>query len=237
MSRCTILGGTVTYSAVGTEFTKFSDGEAHGRYIMDDPAEVRLLDILGAAALLIIFLPLMALVAIAVMITSRGPILFRQKRVGRDGKLFECLKFRTMQIDAEARLNELLIKDEAALREWTETQKLRNDPRITAVGQFLRKSSLDELPQFWNVLRGDMSLVGPRPIVPDETVRYGKYIAFYYAVKPGITGLWQVNGRNDTSYRRRVAYDVVYARKGTLVDNVKILALTVPSVLMSKGTY
>lgn len=196
-----------------------------------------MLDIVGAAALGVLFAPLMLIIAMTIMATSPGPVIFKQMRIGRDGRLFPCYKFRTMAVDAEARLATLLANDPSARAEWAQAQKLRKDPRIVGIGNFLRKSSLDELPQLWNVLCGDMSLVGPRPIVRDETERYGKYIVFYCAVKPGLTGLWQISGRNDTTYRRRVAYDVLYARKGTLWDNVKILAMTVPSVVMSKGTY
>ena len=114
---------------------------------------------------------------------------------------------------------------------------MRNDPRVTGVGRFLRKSSLDELPQLWSVLKGDMSLVGPRPIVEKEAARYGRYLQHYCAVRPGLTGLWQISGRNDVSYRRRVAYDVLYVRTSGVYDNLRILVLTVPSVLASRGSY
>ena len=142
-----------------------------------------------------------------------------------------------MAIDAESRLAAVLASDPKSRAEWDRDHKLRNDPRIVGIGHFLRKSSLDELPQFWNVLKGDMSLVGPRPIVQSETSRYGRYLAHYCAVRPGITGLWQINGRNDVSYRRRVAFDVIYARKCRIGDNLKILLLTVPSVLATRGSY
>ena len=208
-----------------------------GRLIVDDPLESRLLDVLGAAALLILFAPFMVLIALAIYIATPGPIFFAQTRIGRDGKLFECYKFRTMAVDAEARLANLLATDPAARLEWGRDHKLRNDPRIVGIGRFLRKSSLDELPQLWNVLRGEMSLVGPRPIVSGELPRYGKYIVYYMAVRPGLTGLWQINGRNDVSYRRRVAYDVIYARKSRTGDNLRILLMTVPSVVASRGSY
>lgn len=222
---------------IHTDWRETPDQEGSARYVARDPIEVRALDIIGATAMLIVFAPLMVIIALTIALTAPGPIVFKQMRIGRDGRLFECYKFRTMAVDAEDRLAQLLASDPVARREWELAQKLRNDPRIIGIGNFLRKSSLDELPQLWNVLRGDMSLVGPRPIVRDETQRYGKYIVFYCAVKPGLTGLWQVSGRNDTTYRRRVAYDVIYARKGTVWDNMKILLMTVPSVVMSKGTY
>ena len=207
------------------------------RLVRESPPEVRALDAIGAVLLLILFAPLMVLVALGVFISDPGPVLFKQKRIGRDGKMFNCLKFRTMTIDAEVRLTNLLANDPVARAEWDRDQKLRNDPRIVGIGQFLRKSSLDELPQLFNVLLGEMSLVGPRPIVPNEVCRYGRYFKYYCAVRPGITGLWQISGRNDVDYRRRVAFDVIYARKGTVVGNVKILLLTVPSVLASRGSY
>lgn len=197
----------------------------------------RILDVLGVCFLLISFAPLMALVALSIYVSDPGPVIFRQKRIGRDGKLFTCLKFRTMANDAEERLDSLLRSDPEARAEWERDHKLRNDPRIVGVGKFLRKSSLDELPQLFNVLRGDMSLVGPRPIVPDEARRYGRYLNDYCQVRPGLTGLWQISGRNDVSYRRRVAFDVLYVRHASASFDVKILLFTVPCVLLSKGSY
>ena len=211
--------------------------QSRGWLIAADPMEMRVIDIVGAILLLIVFLPVMVLIALSVFIANPGPVFFSQKRIGRNGKLFSCYKFRTMAIDAEKRLADVLAADPKARAEWERDHKLRNDPRIVGIGQFLRKSSLDELPQLFNVIKGDMSLVGPRPIVEEESHRYGKYIAHYCAVRPGITGLWQVSGRNDVSYRRRVAYAVLYARKFQIGDNAKILLLTVPSVLASRGSY
>ena len=151
--------------------------------------------------------------------------------------LFKCLKFRSMLVDADRRLQELLAQDPVARAEWERDHKLRDDPRITALGSFLRRSSVDEIPQLFNVLRGEMSLVGPRPIVAAEVPRYRRYINHYCSVTPGITGLWQVSGRNDVSYRRRVALDVTYARSKSLLFDLKILAATVPAVLLRKGSY
>lgn len=207
------------------------------RIIAKDPIEIRALDVVASLSLLIILLPVMLIVALSVFIANPGPILFKQKRIGRFGRMFDCYKFRTMAVDAEARLENLLATDEQARKEWERDHKLKNDPRIVGIGNFLRKSSLDELPQLFNVLRGDMSLVGPRPIVLAEKEKYGRYIAEYCLVRPGITGLWQVSGRNDVSYRRRVAFDVVFARKGGIKEYVNILVMTVPSVLASKGSY
>ncbi|MBA1373921.1 sugar transferase [Sphingomonas ursincola] len=214
-----------------------SEVRPRSRLVAADPPEVRTLDAIGAVLLLILFGPLMVLVAIGVFVSDPGPVVFRQKRIGRGGHQFDCLKFRTMTVDAEHRLAHLLANDPIARAEWDRDQKLRKDPRIVGIGHFLRKSSLDELPQLFNVLRGEMSLVGPRPIVAEEIGRYGRYFSHYCAVRPGITGLWQISGRNDVDYRRRVAFDVIYARKGTAMANVKILLLTVPSVVASRGSY
>ena len=192
----------------------------------------------AALALLIIlfFLPVMALVAAAVALQDGGPVIFAHKRIGRNGQPFLCYKFRSMRVDAEARLAELLAADPAAREEWARDHKLRRDPRVTPLGDFLRRSSLDELPQFFNVLRGEMSLVGPRPIVEAERVKYGRRFQHYCAVKPGITGLWQISGRNDVSYRTRVALDTCYAKNKNLGLDLYILVMTVPSVLRARGS-
>jgi len=190
-----------------------------------------------ASVILLFLLPLMLVVAGLVIMADGGPVLFVQHRIGRGGRSFPCLKFRSMSVDAEARLHQLLATDPVALADWQRDHKLKSDPRITAVGQFLRKSSLDELPQIFNVLRGEMSLVGPRPVVQAEAQRYGRRFASYCSVRPGITGLWQVSGRNDVSYRRRVAMDVLYARTKSLPLDLKIVLLTLPAVLFSRGCY
>ena len=186
---------------------------------------------------LIFFAPLMCLIAVAVYVQDGGPIIFAHRRIGQNGRTFYCFKFRSMAVDAEERLTALLEEDPEARAEWEQDHKLRRDPRITRLGAFLRKTSLDELPQLFNVLRGDMCLVGPRPIVEAEVVKYGRRFDDYCAVKPGITGLWQVSGRNDTSYRTRVALDCVYARNRTLMLDAYILVCTLPAVLARRGSY
>jgi Undecaprenyl-phosphate galactose phosphotransferase WbaP len=163
------------------------------------------------------------------------PALYRHQRVGINGRPFHCLKFRSMVADADRVLADLLAQDPEARAEWAATQKLRRDPRITPVGRFLRNTSLDELPQLFNVLRGDMSLVGPRPIVAAETHFYGDHIEDYYAIRPGITGLWQVSGRSDTTYEQRVALDVSYARDWSLGSDIMILLKTLPVVMLRRG--
>lgn len=197
----------------------------------------RVLDIVIALAVLIFVAPLMIVIAGLIKLQDGGPALFGHARIGQGGRTFKCLKFRSMVVDAEARLNALLARDPEARREWEADHKLRKDPRITALGAFLRKSSLDELPQLFNVLKGEMSLVGPRPIVTSEIVRYGRWFPYYCSVKPGVTGLWQVNGRNDVSYRRRVALDVLFARTNGVRRYLKIMAATVPAVLLRSGSY
>jgi len=164
-----------------------------------------------------------------------APLTFGHLRVGRHGQLFRCLKFRTMVRDADHRLAELLARDPQARAEWAETQKLQHDPRITPIGRFLRLSSLDELPQLFNVLRGEMHLVGPRPVTSEELVRYGIYQRHYLSVLPGITGLWQVSGRNNTTYERRVQLDALYVDTRTPLLDLWIAVRTVRVLLTREG--
>jgi Undecaprenyl-phosphate galactose phosphotransferase WbaP len=197
----------------------------------------RILDVSVAVAGLIFLMPLLIVVAILVKLQDGGPIFFAQPRLGRAGKVFQCWKFRTMVVDAQARLDELLAHNPAARREWQRDHKLKADPRITALGAFLRKSSIDEIPQLWNVIMGEMSIVGPRPIVRAEIPRYASRFEHYCRVKPGLTGLWQISGRNDTTYRRRVAMDSLYVRRRTILMDLQIIVATVPAVLRSRGSY
>ncbi|ASJ92639.1 sugar transferase [Porphyrobacter sp. CACIAM 03H1] len=189
-----------------------------------------------ASLALLFFLPLFVVIAIAIKCTDPGPVFFRHRRVGLGGKTFGCWKFRSMVIDAEARLEQILCSDPEAAREWAEHQKLTNDPRVTALGNFLRRSSLDELPQLFNVLMGEMSIVGPRPIVENEAARYGQHFALYCLVRPGITGLWQISGRSDIRYFERVLLDVRYVSSRSMMRDLKIIVLTVPSVLAARGS-
>jgi len=168
---------------------------------------------------------------------SGAPIFYQQARVGRDGKSFKVYKFRSMVQNADAVLKELLANDPALREEWAATQKLRNDPRITTIGHFLRKTSLDELPQLLNVLKGEMSLVGPRPIVTEELAHYGKHAASYLAARPGLTGPWQVSGRNDVSYAERVRLDVEYVSQPSMIRDFDVLLRTVGVVLFRRGAY
>lgn len=198
---------------------------------------IRAVDIIVSALALLWLAPLFVVVALIVKSSDGGSIFFAQQRVGHGGVPFRCFKFRTMVVDAQARLDELLAKDPLARIAWDRDHKLRNDPRTIPFGNFLRKWSLDELPQFVNVLRGEMSIVGPRPIVVAEVPRYGRYFAQYMQVRPGITGLWQISGRNDVSYRRRVACDVLYVRHKSVITNLAIILMTALVVLRARGSY
>ena len=192
------------------------------------------LDMSIAAAMLIFFAPAMGLIAILIRLDG-GPTLFRHKRLGANMRVFPCMKFRTMHVNGDAILAKHLANDPAAAAEWAAIRKLHNDPRVTLVGRFLRKTSLDELPQLINVLRGEMSLVGPRPIVTSEVSLYGSNIDYYSQTKPGLTGLWQVSGRNNTSYPKRVQLDVWYVKNWSFWHDIVILMKTVPAVLLRRG--
>jgi len=197
----------------------------------------RTIDILLALFGIFLFAPLLIICFIAVIATSPGPALFRHRRVGFNGKPFNCLKFRTMATDAPERLQQVLESDPTAAAEWATNYKLRYDPRITIMGAILRKSSLDELPQLFNVLRGDMSIVGPRPITDDELARYSSSAGAYIACRPGITGLWQISGRSTTTYSKRVACDAYYAQNWSLSLDAKILVVTLPALLLTDSAY
>ena len=197
----------------------------------------RVLDLLLIGVFSVPVLSLTAIVALLLKLESKGPILYRQERIGQGSRRFYTWKFRTMIHDADAVLSKYLEQHSELKEEWERNHKLRNDPRVTWVGRILRRMSLDELPQLWNVMKGEMSLVGPRPIVEQETARYGDHFGEYLQVLPGITGLWQVSGRNDLSYDARVALDVYYVRKWTVWMDMQIMAQTIGVVLQGKGAY
>lgn len=213
------------------------DWRAHAGHQVDDRGGrvSRAMDIVVALAALLVFAPVMLLTAAAIILTNSGPVLFRQQRIGRDGRFFTCIKFRTMHLDASQMLDTLLASSPEARAEWECNHKLKNDPRVIGIGNFLRQTSFDELPQLFHVLAGDMSVVGPRPIVASEIARYGRHFGAYCAVRPGITGLWQVTGRSNTSYRRRVACDRLYARRKSPLVDLRIILCTVPVVVLGHG--
>lgn len=212
-------------------------GARHSEKLNQSDRLKRAIDLVISLPVFMFLLPFFGLVALAIKLDDGGPILFRHKRRGRNGEMFGCLKFRSMKPNAESLLPEILAKDPVAAAEWKEDQKLRNDPRVTRLGKILRKSSLDELPQLWNIVMGEMSIVGPRPIVDAEVEKYGDRIRYYDSVRPGVLGLWQVNGRNDTSYEQRVELDMEYAMTRSSLSDVAIMVKAVPAVLLSRGAY
>lgn len=198
----------------------------------------RAMDIIGVLVFFVLLGWLFAAIWVLVLITTGGPAIYRHGRVGRGGREFKCLKFRSMITNSEEVLRNLLETDPAARAEWETNFKLKNDPRITKFGHFIRKTSLDELPQFWNVLIGDMSLVGPRPVVRQELEHYyGLYAPVYGSVRPGITGPWQIGGRSDLSYSERVALDVHYVQHRTFWGDLGFLLKTVKVFISHKGSY
>ena len=197
----------------------------------------RVFDIILATLAGVVLMPLFGLLAILARLTSRGPAIYSQPRIGRGRRRFRVYKFRTMQWNADHVLDAHLEQFPERKLEWLVNRKLRNDPRLTPIGRLLRRTSLDELPQLWNVFRGDMGLVGPRPIAEDELIRYGDSMELYASVLPGITGLWQVSGRNDTTYEERVRLDDYYVRNWSIWLDLWIVGRTVKSVISGKGAY
>lgn len=196
----------------------------------------RAFDIVGALTFFTVFGPIYLIVAAAVLISMGHPVHFWQIRLGAGGQRFRFYKFRSMLPNSEAVLHEFLSRNDMARTEWDTFQKLEKDPRITPIGQFIRKLSLDELPQFWNVLKGDMSLVGPRPCLERQRSLYGKSWAHYCEMRPGITGLWQVSGRNRLPYATRVELDAEYVNNWSLMLDIRILLKTVTVVLAGDGS-
>lgn len=219
------LGG-----AFGVEMPQrlFHRGAAIAKRVMDI--------VLGAAALLLVS-PLLLAIAIAIKLTSNGSVFYGHLRLGRNGETIRTLKFRTMVPNSDAVLQEYLLNNAEAAAEWKRDHKLKNDPRVIPMGRLLRRFSLDELPQLWNVLKGEMSLVGPRPIVESEIARYGRRYEFYARVRPGITGLWQVSGRNNTTYEERVSFDEYYVRNWSCWMDAYVLVCTIRAVLKADGAY
>ncbi len=197
----------------------------------------RVFDVVCTMLGTICLLPVLLILSLWIYADSPGPVIFKHRRVGRWGKEFSCYKFRSMCVDADAKLKELLKTDPAARAEWEKEFKLKNDPRITKSGAFLRRTSLDELPQLLNVLKGDMSLVGPRPIIKAEIPRYGKYIDDFYMVRPGMTGMWQTSGRNDVTYDERVQMDTWYVRNWNVWFDLVLIWRTLGVVIKKKGAY
>lgn len=233
---------------VGRRRRRTSTGyaEPHRDHVITDPRLIdaaarangvfkRLFDFTAAFCGLAVLAPVLLTVALIVYLGDRGPALYGHKRVGRHGRTFKCWKFRSMVRNGDEVLAAHLAANPEAELEWRETQKLTDDPRITPIGAFIRKTSIDELPQLWNVLVGEMSLIGPRPITRGELDRYGKARRYYLLVRPGITGLWQVSGRSTTTYDRRVELDRNYLENWSYGQDAMILLKTLPAVLKSEG--
>jgi undecaprenyl-phosphate galactose phosphotransferase len=195
------------------------------------------MDLLATTVGGVFVLPIILVLCLLVWLETRGSIFYADKRLGKDAKLFPCLKFQTMVPDAEALLQRMLATDEELREEYRTYHKLRNDPRVTHVGRFLRKTSLDELPQLWNVLRGEMSLVGPRPYLPRESAEIGSTQKEILRVMPGMTGPWQVSGRNDTSFQERVSMDASYVHNWSMWIDIVLVARTVKILVFRAGAY
>lgn len=196
----------------------------------------RCFDIVGAMGIIILLSPALLVLSLMVAHDGGSPI-YGHERIGFNGRKFKCLKFRSMVINSQEVLQEVLRTDPVARAEWNKDFKLKNDPRITRIGHFIRRTSLDELPQLWNVVRGDMSLVGPRPVIEDELIRYASDVDYYLMAKPGMTGLWQVSGRNDVDYDTRVYFDSWYVKNWSLWNDIAILFKTISVVLRRDGAY
>jgi exopolysaccharide production protein ExoY len=199
----------------------------------------RAFDICFSIFALLITAPIFLITGFLIFITTRHPkVIFAQERIGRNCKPFRCYKFRTMHLNAEERLQQILATDPAAKKEWEEKRKIKDDPRILLIGKFLRKTSLDELPQFWNVLKGDLSIVGPRPVMAEEIEKYfGARAKKIFSVRPGLTGIWQTSGRSRLSYASRIQLDELYVDSLSLRQDLKLILKTIPELIYSKDAY
>lgn len=195
----------------------------------------RLFDIFFALLALAAAFPLMLLIALGIRLSSSGPILYRQPRLGRNGRIFSCLKFRTMRVDAERQLSQLLCSNPILRLEWIKNQKLSHDPRVFPLGSFLRRTSLDELPQFWNILKGDLSVVGPRPYLVAQKSELGPQSFKILSVRPGLTGLWQTSGRSGTTFRQRIDLDAAYVEAKSFSLDLRLILKTIPAIFSTKN--
>ena len=226
-----VVANIYVLPTVTKETPKLRQGEALGYKIVK-----RIMDIIGALFGIIMLVPMTIGIYIANLIFGdNGPIFYSQNRIGKNGKIFKMYKFRSMVMGADEKLEEYLEENEDARKEYKINKKLKDDPRVTKIGKFIRKTSIDEFPQFVNVIKGDMSLVGPRPYLPREIDDMGSAYPYITAVKPGITGLWQVRGRNDVTFKDRLNLDMEYFEKKSLLFETKILFWTVKSVVYKKG--
>ena len=229
------MGLRLTHQSRHAETAAFSSTRLDRNETGPKTSAKRVLDVVVASIALIFVLPLLVVVGILIRLQDGGQAVYSQRRYGKNGRTFKCYKLRSMVANADQRLIEILAENPEARAEWEETQKLTHDPRITPLGRFIRKTSIDELPQLFNILKGEMSIVGPRPIVENEITKYGEYYRDYCSVRPGLTGLWQVEGRSDTTYEQRVQLDVKYASTRNFKGDIMIMLRTVPAVLLSRG--
>jgi exopolysaccharide production protein ExoY len=197
----------------------------------------RSFDVTAAACALIFFSPLFLMIMALVKMTDNGPAFYGHSRIGHNGRVFKCMKFRTMAVNGDELLRAYLLNNPEAQEEWRKTRKLKDDPRVTTVGKVLRKLSLDELPQLLNIIRGEMSVVGPRPVVDEELKVYDSSAVYYLRTRPGLTGLWQISGRNDVSYESRIAFDTHYVQNWSLFRDIAIIVKTIPAVCLARGSY
>jgi exopolysaccharide production protein ExoY len=200
-------------------------------------ASKRLFDLCFSIALLILLSPLLLGIALAIRFSSGGGAIYVQPRLGRGGRVFKCYKFRTMYCDADKRLHEILAKNALLRNEWAKNQKLKNDPRIFSLGKWLRRTSLDELPQFWNVVKGDLSIVGPRPYMVSQKRELGSFAAKILSVRPGITGVWQTSGRSHTTFQERISLDAKYIEKRSFYYDLILILKTIPKIVFPKDAY
>jgi lipopolysaccharide/colanic/teichoic acid biosynthesis glycosyltransferase len=209
------------------------------RHRLDGDFAKRLFDVIFSLSVLILFLPIYLILVLLIALSSPGPIFYVQERVGKDYKAFGCIKFRTMVKNADEILDDIMATSPQLRNEFEDNFKLKQDPRITAIGKFLRLTSLDEFPQFWNVLKGDMSVVGPRPLVPEELPKYGHHMDKVLTIRPGLTGLWQVSGRNDIPYERRVQIDIYYVNFRSFWLDLWVIVKTLGVIIAPKnnGAY
>jgi exopolysaccharide production protein ExoY len=223
-------------SATRSASSTFQSAATHGAPPLGGITK-RGFDVVAASLALVFLSPIFLMIAALVKLSDGGNIFYGHRRIGHNGRSFHCLKFRTMRVDGDRVLQAYLKANPEAYEEWRSSRKHKDEPRVTVVGAVLRKLSLDELPQIYNILRGDMSVVGPRPVVEDELELYESAASYYLQTRPGLTGLWQVSGRNDVSYSARIAFDTQYVRNWSLASDVVIVAKTIPAVCLSRGSY
>jgi exopolysaccharide production protein ExoY len=219
----------------GLADSTYTDDNRGGRPGESDVSLKRIFDVVAASLVLVAVSPLLILVALVIRLQDGEKAMYAQPRYGLNGKSFACFKLRTMVPNAAEKLQAVLDNDAEARREWDLTQKLTNDPRITPIGKFIRLTSIDELPQLLNIIRGDMSVVGPRPIPLYERPKYGEGFSYYCRVRPGLTGLWQTSGRSNTTYAERIKLDTQYVQTRTFWGDVLIILKTIPAVFFSVG--